>query len=351
MSALDSAEFFASMDPGGMRILIQSVPAQVEGAAEVARTLSLAVPGHIDHVVISGMGGSAIGGDVIRSACAEYLKVPLLVFRDYRLPGFIGSSTVVFASSYSGNTEETLAAYDQARSVGANIFCLTSGGKLAARACADGYPVIQIPAGLPPRAALGYCTSTLLGAMTALKLIPDMTEALHGAVELLKSLVIRYGPEAVEQKNPAKAIARTLHGRVIAIYASTVFDPVALRWRGQIEENAKTLAFHHVLPEMNHNELVGWEYPGEVLRKIAVVFLRDRGDHPQVQRRFELTKGILEQRAEVVHEIWSEGESLLARLHSLICLGDFVSFYLACLNAVDPTPVAVIENFQEKLGK
>lgn len=330
---------------------MQSFPAQVAGAAEVARTLVLPVPPRVANVIISGMGGSAIGGDVIRTAIATSLRVPLLVCRDYRLPGFIDSSTLVFASSYSGNTEETLSAYEQARAADAAVICLTSGGKLAAQARSHGYPVIQLPAGLPPRAALGYSAVMLLGALTALGLVPDMSDSLRESVELLKQLVARNGPEMPEKNNRAKMVARSLHGRLIAVYASsTILEAAAVRWRGQIEENGKNLAFHHLLPEMNHNELVGWEFPEQSLRQIGVVFLRDRGDHNQVQRRFDLTREIVARKASIVHEVWSEGESLLARIFSVICVGDFVSLYLAWLNSVDPTPVPVIEILKQKLG-
>lgn len=330
---------------------MQSFPAQIAGAAQVAKTLSLQKPAQISKIVISGMGGSAIGGDVIRAASAATLRIPLLVCRDYRLPGYVDASTLVFSSSYSGNTEETLSAYDQARSAGASIICLTSGGKLAALARSHGFPVIQLPAGLPPRAALGYSTVLLIGALSVLGVIPDMTVPLRETVELLNQLVARYGPELPEQKNKAKRIARSLRGRLVAVYAaSAILDPAAVRWRGQIEENAKNLAFHHLLPEMNHNELVGWELPIQPLRKVGVVFLRDCEDHPQVQRRFDLTKEMVARRTNVIHEAWSEGESVLARIFSVICLGDFVSLYLACLNSVDPTPVPVIETLKQKLG-
>ncbi|MBZ5498289.1 MAG: bifunctional phosphoglucose/phosphomannose isomerase [Acidobacteriia bacterium] len=351
MPVLDQMDRMAAIDPKSMRHLLQSFPAQVEGAAQMARTLSLPPPPRITCVVIGGMGGSAIGGDVIGAVTSAFLSIPLFVCRDYRLPGFIDASTLVFASSYSGNTEETLSAYEQARTAGAFIICLTSGGKLASEARRHGHPVIQLPAGLPPRAALGYSAVMLLGALSMLGLIPDMTEPLRETVELLNQLVARYGPETDETRNQAKRMARSLHGRLIAVYASSaVLNPVAVRWRGQIEENAKNLAFHHLMPEMNHNELVGWEFPAQLLQQIAVVLLRDRGDHPQVQRRFDLTREILARKTAIVHEVWSEGESLLARIFSAICLGDFVSLYLAFLNAVDPTPVPVIETLKQKLG-
>lgn len=350
MSILDQSDRWASIDPGSMRHLMQSFPAQVEGAAQVAQTLSLPAPSRVTNVVVSGMGGSAIGGDVVRAALAASLQVPLIVCRDYSLPVFVDSTTLLFSSSYSGNTEETLAAYEQARRAGASIICITSGGKLASLSHSHGYPVIQLPAGLPPRAALGYSAVMLIGALKTLNLAPDMSAALHETVDLLKILVARYAPEAPEHKNQAKMIARSLHGRLVAIYGSSgILDPVAVRWRGQLEENAKNLAFHHLLPEMNHNELVGWEIPAQLLQQVAVVLLRDQGDHPQVQRRFDFTRDLVTRKAGLVHEVWTSGETPLARMFSLICLGDFVSLYLAWLNAVDPTPVPVIETLKRHL--
>lgn len=351
MSVLDQMDRLAALDPRSMRQLIESWPMLVAGAARAVQTLSLPVPRRISHIVISGMGGSAIGGDVVRAVTASALKVPLLVSRDYRLPGFTDSSTLVMASSYSGNTEETLSSYEQARAAGASILCLTSGGKLAALARDHGHPVIQLPAGLPPRAALGYSAIMMFGCLTAAGVVPDMSAQFDEAVAILNGLVTRCGPGETESRNRAKIIAGSLSGKIVVIYAAKgLLDPAAVRWRGQIEENAKNLAFHHLLPEMNHNELVGWEFPRHVLPQVGVVFLRDRGDHPQVQRRFDLTRESIAQKAGVVHEAWTDGDSLLARIFSLICLGDFVSYYLACLNAVDPTPVPAIEMLKNKLG-
>jgi glucose/mannose-6-phosphate isomerase len=350
LSVLDQPDRLAALDPKSMRTLIGSWPSLVGDAARLAPSLSLTRARDIAQVVVSGMGGSAIAGDVVRAVAAPSLKVPLLVSRDYALPAFAGPSTLVIASSYSGNTEETLSSYQQARAAGASIVCLASGGKLAAAAHEHGYPVIPLPGGLPPRSVLGYSAVMLFGVLTSLGLLPDMGAQFTEAVEVLNRLTARYGPSEPEIHNPAKGIARSLHGKIAAVYASSaLLDPAAVRWRGQIEENAKSLAFHHLLPEMDHNELVGWEIPEAALRQIGVIFLRDRGDHHQVQRRFDLTRQIVAQRAGVVQEVWTEGESSIARIFSLVCLGDFVSFYLACLNEVDPTPVSVIETLKQRL--
>ena len=351
MSILDQRDQWMAIDPESMNTLIERFPEQVQAAATAGRNLSLELPRDMRAIVVTGLGGSAIGGDLVRSIVGQHLRVPFVVNRDYGLPGFVDTHCVIFACSYSGNTEETLSAYLQARRSNAPVICITSGGRLAEMAKVDGYPVLSLPGGLPPRAALGHSMFMLLSALQALRLIPDMAEPIRETVNLLKELSERYGRLTPESVNPAKSLANSLHGKIISIYGSSgILDAVAFRWRSQIAENAKNLALHHVLPEMNHNELVGWSYPEDVLRKVGVVLLRDKGDHPQVQRRFDLTRELIAAKAGVLHEVWSEGESILSRVMSAIYLGDFVSLYLAYLNRVDPTPVRVIDYLKQKLS-
>ncbi len=352
MSVLDQSDRWASIDPESMKSLVESFPEQVEDAVQAGRNRVLSVPGEIRTLVITGLGGSAIGGDLVRSIAGRHLRVPLIVNRDYNLPPFVNTESLVIACSYSGNTEETISAYQQARQAKAPIVCITSGGRLEAMAREDGCSVITLPGGFPPRAALGHALVGLLSAVQALGIIPDVSESLEETAELLKALRQRYGAAKPEARNPAKTMARSLFGKVIVIYGSNeVLDAAAYRWRTQIAENAKNLVFHHVLPEMNHNELVGWLFPEEVLRNIGVVFIRDRSDHPQVQRRFDLTRELISGKAGAVHEAWTEGHSLLARILSIIYLGDFVSLYLAYCNNIDPTPVKVIGYLKSELSK
>ncbi len=352
MIILDQPERCRSIDPKSMSALVEAFPEQIRSAAQ--RAVKLKLPGDVPPkmLIVAGLGGSAIGGDLARSIAGPFLRMPIIVVRDYDLPGFMDASSLVFACSYSGNTEETLSAYQQARQANAQIICITSGGKLEAMANSHSYPVLSLPSGLPPRAALGHSLMTLLAAMQSTGMIPDMAESIDETVDLLSELRRKYGAANPLSSNPAKSLAQSLHGKIAAVYGSNgIMDAVAYRWRSQIEENAKNLAFHHVLPEMNHNELVGWLYPEESLRKIGVVFLRDKGDHPQIKRRFELTRELIGDKAGAVHEIWSEGDSLFARVMSAIYLGDFVSLYLAYLNGVDPTPVQVIDYFKSKLSE
>lgn len=352
MTLLDQLDKCAKLDPSGMRGLIEGLPAQFSDAAERALAIRIPVPSATpSSLIVAGLGGSAIGGDIARSALAGSLRLPLLVSRDYSLPAFLNAGSIVVACSYSGNTEETLSAYSQACNAGANIICITSGGKLAVRAGADGQPLVAIPGGMPPRAALGYSALALIGAIRALGLIPDVRQTFEETAALLQNLAARFRAEVPADQNPAKAMAKSLHGKIVAVYGgSGLLESAAVRWRGQMEENAKNLALHHVLPEMNHNEILGWESPPAVLRHVGVVFLRDAGDHPQVSRRFDLTRRIVEPKAGATHEVWSEGSAPLARIFSVLYLGDFVSLYLAFLNKVDPTRIDAIDYLKRELG-
>ncbi len=351
MTILDQPDRWKSVDPRSMYALIESFPEQIRAAAKTAQDLDIHEPGNARVVIVTGLGGSAIAGDLVRSIAGSSLRLPLIVNRDYDLPGFVDSSSMVIACSYSGNTEETLSAYRQAHRAGASVLCITSGGQLESMAKADGYPVFRLPGELPPRAALGYSLTTLLIALQKTKMVPNMESSTQEAIKLLAKLRERYGKASPESGNPAKLLANSLYDKVVAVYGSSgMMDAVAFRWRTQIEENAKTLSLHQALPEMNHNELVGWKYPEDVLRRIGVVLLRDKGDHPQTQRRFELTRDVIAGKAGALHEIWSEGESPFARILSAIYLGDFVSLYMAYLNGTDPTPVAVIDFLKKNLA-
>jgi len=349
---LDQPETWSTIDPKSMRSLLEDFPEQVAAGVRAAESVPLQVPGDIRAVVVTGLGGSAIGGDLARAIGEPDLRCPMAVNRTYGLPGFVDASTLVLACSYSGNTEETLSAYEQARRAGARILCITSGGKLEARAKQEGHTVLSLPGGLPPRAALGHSLVALLAALQAAGVLPDLSGSFRETIGMLRGLRGRYRAETPAALNPAKRIAGSLAGKIAAVYGSAgILEAAAYRWRSQIAENAKNLASHHALPEMNHNELVGWVHPGDVLRHVGVVLLRDRLDHPQIQRRFELTREILTKKAGSLQEVWSEGESALARVLSVIYLGDYVSLYLAFLNKVDPTPVSAIDTLKRFLGK
>jgi glucose/mannose-6-phosphate isomerase len=299
-------------------------------------------------LVVAGMGGSAIGGDLLRALLAPDAPVPVVVVRDERLPAFVGPQTLVVACSYSGNTEETLAAYDAARARRAPLVAVTSGGALAARARADGHPVVAVPGGLQPRAALGLLLLPLVRLACELGLgLPE--PQIGRARALLDGLAGRWGPAVPATDNPAKRLAAAASGLPAIYAASPATEPVALRWKTQINENAKRPAVWGALPEIAHNEIVGWEGRGPGAPEVAIV-LRDADDGPRAGVRVEAVRALLGDRARPVAEVWSQGADRLERLLSLVLFGDFVSAYLAVLGGVDPTPVAAIDRIKRLLA-
>ncbi|MDH3251753.1 MAG: bifunctional phosphoglucose/phosphomannose isomerase, partial [Ignavibacteria bacterium] len=267
------------------------------------------------------------------------------------LPRFVGPRSLVIISSYSGNTEETYSAHREAIKRRAKILCISSDGQTAKLANSKKGPLITLPGGFPPRAALGYSFFPLLLALAKLGLIKSKSRDINETASLLDALSATYG-NVESAENRALHLAQLLHGRIGVIYSSSErFDAVATRWRGQMAENAKTLMWGHVLPEMNHNELVGWRKLRDAMREMQVIFLRDTADHKRVQVRMEITKSIIGSYTSRITDVWSEGASTLARIFSLVYLGDWVSFYTAILHGEDPTPVAVIDQLKNELAK
>lgn len=345
-------EAIAQIDRSNMQKLLRDFPLQVAEALEIGAKadVRMRVAG-IRSIVLCGLGGSAIAGDLLRSYLADELKVPFIVNRHYTLPAFVGPETLVIISSYSGNTEETNAAQREAIRRKARTLCISSNGTTEQLARRSKAPLIRVPGGLPPRAAVGYAFFPLLLALIKLGLIKDRKKDIKETLTLLEEKADLYmSPDPAA--NPALALAMALRNRMVVCYSSTErFDAINTRWRGQIAENAKSLAFGHVLPEMNHNELVGWKVLTDTMADAHVVFLRDSGDHPRVRIRMDITKEVIGKHTEHCTEVWSEGKSLLARMFSLLTLGDWVSYYMAILHEVDPTPVAVINHLKTELGK
>lgn len=340
------------IDRQGMSSLILSWPEQIRTQSKVldeAGWPDLTTAG-IRQCLLGGMGGSAIAGDVVYGVAEDSFGLPFRVNRDYQWPGGVDAHTLCLLSSYSGNTEETLGLYDQAGRAGAVRLVLTSGGELMDRAARDGVPLITVPPGLPPRAALGYSVVSVLGLFRSLGWHDAGGGALGEAQEVLEAGNRLFAPETGEPENPAKQLARALSGRAVVIYTpARHLHGVGLRWKGQINENAKQLAFHADLPELDHNEIVGWEVLRDLHPRFRVVFPRDHDEHPRVARRIELTRGILAAEGVESLEVHSRGRSRLARLISLIQFGDWVSLYLAVLAGVDPTRLDKIDRLKRTL--
>jgi len=339
------------IDLNGMYDAIRTFPEQWQEGRQ--RALEAGLPpldaADFSQVLVVGMGGSAIGGDLLRTLALDAAVVPILVSRSYTVPAWVGTETLVVVSSYSGNTEETLSAMDAAQEQGATIVCIASGGEVIERAQVQHLPHLTVPGGLQPRAALGYSLTTSLTLAERIGLL-DLGQASWDETQtLLEEKAAALGQL---EGNEAQDLAQDLHGKLPFIYSSEgLLEAVNVRWRNQIQENAKTLATGNVWPELNHNEIMGWEHDTGLLEHIAVVVLRDAGEHPQVGRRIQVTQGLLAERAALWQDVDSQGESKLARVMSLVHHGDWVSFYLAILNGVDPTPVGLIQQLKKTLAK
>ncbi|MBJ7328925.1 MAG: bifunctional phosphoglucose/phosphomannose isomerase [Solirubrobacteraceae bacterium] len=300
-------------------------------------------------LVVAGMGGSAVGGALARAILGDTASRPILGARGYGLPPWTTPDTMVLCSSYSGNTEETLACYEAAGALGAPRVVVTTGGELAKLARADGVPVIPVAGGLQPRAGVAYMTVAALQVASLIGAAPHVTSEIDVAAEHLEALVTEWGPDGTPEST-AKALAQALHGTIPVLAGSGLTAPIAYRWKTQINENAKVPAFAHELPELDHNELVGWGGAAE-LGRFSAVFLDDADTHPRVARRVELTERLIAEQAASTHIVSSRGQTTVERVFSLVLLGDLVSFYLGILRGVDPTPVDAIESLKAELAK
>ncbi len=301
----------------------------------------------IESVVVAGMGGSAIGGDLLKSYAYTEAKSPISVVRGYTLPAIVNDRTLLVVSSFSGHTEETLAVMEQGLQRGSRIVCIASGGEVLDRAGARRLPYIRIPGGMPPRAALGYSFGALLNLANRIGLISVTDTVYSEADALLSELTGLYGDPS---GNEALTLAEALAERLPVVYSgSELLDAVGVRLRCQINENSKRLAYGNSFPELNHNEIMGWEDEGTLPAKVGVIVLRDRDDHPRVQQRIDVTREIVSERAGYWTEVWSRGESRLARMLSLVNFGDWVSLYLAVLLGADPTPIGFIDRLKQAL--
>jgi glucose/mannose-6-phosphate isomerase len=300
-----------------------------------------------DGLVVAGMGGSAIGGALARAALGDHASRPIFVTRAYGLPTWTTPETMVLCASYSGDTEETLACYESAGALGARRTVVTTGGRLAEMARADGVPVIPLPGGFQPRAAVAYMIVAALEVAALCGAGPRMTSEIDVAASHTEQLVAEWGPDAAED-SLGKEIARGLHGTTPVIAGAALTAPIAYRWKTQINENAKQPAFSHELPELDHNEIAGWEGARDTGR-FSAIFLDDSDIHPRVKERMELTERLIADNAVASFRLQTRGQTAMERVISLVLLGDLVSIYLAALRGVDPGPVRMLEELKAAL--
>ncbi|MFN4909235.1 MAG: bifunctional phosphoglucose/phosphomannose isomerase [Bacteroidota bacterium] len=349
----------STLDASNMFDTLYRFPEQVKEAVNIGENAPLwRQQSTSNRYAFFGLGGSAIGADLLRSYAASTIGADHLnisVHRGYGVPNWMDSDTNVVCTSYSGETEETLAAFDDVRKKTMRVVCITTGGQLGKRAITYGFPIINIPPGYQPRCAIAYSFFPLLMIMSRYGAMDNRAGRMNakGIREILAHTdEVRDLYASSAAKNPALQIAKKLHGSVPVIYsASERMDVVNLRWRGQIQENAKQLAFGNLLPEMNHNEINGWQHPKGKTKNFTAVMLRDPEDHRRVQIRFDALKDIIKGSVAEVIAPEAKGVTLLGRMFAQIYLGDWVSWHLAVLNKVDPSPVPVIQSLKAKLAK
>jgi len=348
---LDDSTFVTRNDPKGMLALTAAFPEQCRKAREIADSFELP---NLDFepnlVMLTGLGGSAAGGDFVRALFEAFGEAPFVVNRDYFLPHFAGPETLLFVVSYSGNTEETLSAYTDAKKRGCSIIAVTSGGRLAELARADGVPVLSVPGGQPPRTALGYLLVPVIVICERLGLLPN--QSYEQAFSRLDSCAKEWAIDHPFEGNAAKQLAQSLRGRLIVLYGLGSWQGiVAGRWKAQINENAKIHAFSHSLPELNHNEILGWvSCKLQSVPKWGVVVLQDGTESPKLRARAKISAELIDDQAEF-YEAFAEGVSLLERMLTLTFLGDWVSLYLAALNEVDPENIDWLNHLKSELAK
>ena len=350
---LDQPEKFAAIDPQGMLGHIDALPDQLAQAWDHAQEQDLPADfKDVRLIVLTGMGGSAIGGDYLAALVEDLAPVPVLVNRGYSLPAYVqGPEVLVIASSNSGNTEETLAAFDQAQARGVKLMAVSTGGALSEKAQAAGVPLWSFHYESQPRAAFGWSFGLLVGLAHRLGLAGDLSGDVQEAVDLLHQGRKLFGGSVPIHENAPKRYAGQICGRIGVAFGAGLMAPVARRWKGQINENAKNWAEFDILPEENHNGVAGIEFPEKALERLFVFFLQSSYDHPRVAVRHKLTYKLFMQEGIGVDTFTARGGSRLAQLMNATQFGDYLSYYLAILNGADPTPIPPISMLKEGLAQ
>ncbi len=348
---LDDYASFSQVDRQNMLRHIEHLPDQLETAWKLGMQFDLPKFPPLSKIIIAGVGGSAIGADLVRYYVTHFCKIPITVFRDYDLPAWAhGPDTLVIASSHSGNTEEVLYSLEAAEMNRCSILAITTGGEIERRANEKGIPIWKYDYKGQPRAAVGYSFNLLLAIFVRLNILPDPTPDVLGAIHAMRQFQMEIKPQTPTVKNPAKRIAGQLIGRWVSIYGAGFLAPVARRWKGQINEFAKAWAQYEFLPEADHNTLAGTEHPEILLNQIAALFLHSSFANPRHQVRIEMTKRAFMLQGISTDIIEAHGETPLAHLWTALQLGDYVAYYLAMAYQVDPTPVSALDQFKQELA-
>ena len=345
---LDSVDKICAVDKSGiLNFSINAAKHYREAAKNAERIIvDYQKPGNI---IVAGLGGSAIGGDLLKDWAKTQLSVPIEVSREYQLPAYANKKTLVFITSYSGDTEETLSSFLDALKRKCMIYCISSGGALLKYAQKHKVPYLQVPGGMPPRAALPYMLVPLLVYLQKAGLVKGVKEELSETFSLLEKICKENAPEKPTVENFSKHLAQTIGESTPVIYGFGFYRSVAQRFKQQFNENSKSAAKWEYFPELDHNEIVGWEGRGEQCKWFSVIFIRDIDEPAEIESRIETTKQIMERRGLIMLDLEAQGKSSLAKMVSTIVVGDFTSIYLAVFHGMDPTPVKTINTLKDTL--
>jgi glucose/mannose-6-phosphate isomerase len=350
---LDDLDRFKQLDTQDMLAEIDGLPDQLERAWALGQSLPLpaSAGGSFSSAVIAGMGGSAIGGDLLKDWARDKLKVPIEVSREYSLPAYAGKNTLVLVTSYSGETEESLSAFLDATKRKCETVCISSGGALQEFSEKLGVPHLRVPVGMAPRATLPYLFMPLPVVLEKLGLVSDVAHEFSAVISALKQVSAANSPEVPLKDNFAKSLATSVCGTVPVVYGFGFYRAVARRLKTQFNENSKLPAKWEVFSELNHNEIVGWEQHGKLTKNFSVLFVRDKAEPVEFRSRIEATKTLVQPAVSKLLEVWAQGETELAKMLSTICTGDFTSVYLALLRKIDPTPVKTIASLKTQVRR
>ncbi|MCK4613860.1 MAG: bifunctional phosphoglucose/phosphomannose isomerase, partial [Thermoplasmata archaeon] len=344
---LDDPDYIKKIDSSGMIELIRRFPQDIKSAVGNARDLDLGLfypdlaPEKITNVVVSGMGGSGISGEIVRDILSEEIGIPIIVNKSSRLPAFVSNSTLLIVVSYSGNTEETLQVFHEGQKRKVPMVAVTSGGILEDEARKNEVPVIRMPSGYPPRTALPHLLFSVYITLEKAELIEVFDPS--RTIKTLRRLSTLLSPNMGVSRNPAKQCALKLRNLLPHIYVWERYGAAADRWRTQLNENSKVMAISGVFSEMSHNDIVGWA--GDINHKPAAVLLRAENEPPAILKRMKYTSHLFNKKGRLI-EVYAEGETPMEKILSLIYIGDFTSAYLAVLREIDPTPVEIIEDLK-----
>jgi glucose/mannose-6-phosphate isomerase len=349
-SILDDTERIKRIDKSNMLSFCVEAPRHYSRAAELGRTFSVGYPSP-HTIVVSGMGGSGIGGELLKDWTRDRIEVPVEVCREYSLPAYANKYTLVFVVSYSGETEETLSVFRDTIKRKCMTICVSSGGKLQEFSEKLGVPHLLVPPGMAPRATLPYLFIPMITVLEGAGLVSGVDIEVSETVKTLEQITTHYSPESLLKSNFSKQLATKIHGTVPIVYGFGFYRAVAQRLKTQFNENSKNPSKWEFFPELNHNEVVGWEAAKEFAQCFSALFIRDADEPIEIRRRIEVTKELMHRQVLRILELPSEGKSRLTKMSAVICTGDFVSVYLAVLRGIDPTPVKTIDLLKQRLKR